>query len=222
MYVNGVFYPPVPSGTNGPAAGSPQLLEASAGAASTTFPWPSTSLSSNGAQPDRYFDGYIGEVLAFSSTLSQRPAGGRVLSDGQVVRHSSEHHPRDHLRRARLRPGGASQQVASLSDNTPGSGGSVINSAMGSTSLLTLSPTGGSTTFSGMIQGGGTLGTISLLMSGSGTQVLSGSMTRPGQPDGQFGRADPQRHQHLHRSARPWTPARWPSLPPPPCPPVRA
>ena len=50
----------------------------------------------------------------------------------------------------------------------------------GATSILTLSPTGGSTTFSGMIQGGGTLGTISLVLSGSGTQVLSGSNTYTG------------------------------------------
>ncbi len=70
---------------------------------------------------------------------------------------------------------GVSQTIASLADNTPGSGGSIINSNTGATSVLTLSPTSGSTTFSGMIQGGGTLGTISLVMSGSGTQVLSGS-----------------------------------------------
>ena len=50
----------------------------------------------------------------------------------------------------------------------------------GAASVLTLSPTGGSTTFSGMIQGGGTLGAISLVMSGSGTQVLAGSNTYTG------------------------------------------
>ena len=70
--------------------------------------------------------------------------------------------------------GGGSQQVASLSDAAPGSGGSVINSSAGA-SVLTLSPTGGSTTFSGTIQGGGTLGTIGLALNGSGRQVLAGS-----------------------------------------------
>ena len=76
--------------------------------------------------------------------------------------------------------GGGSQQVASLSDMTPGSGGSIINSNAAAAAVLTLSPTGGSTTFSGGIQGGGTLGAISLVMNGSGTQVLAGSNTYTG------------------------------------------
>ncbi len=80
---------------------------------------------------------------------------------------------------ATLDLGGGSQQVASLSDYATSNGGSIINSGTAS-SVLTLSPTGGSTTFSGMIQGGGTLGTISLVMSGSGTQVLAGSNTYTG------------------------------------------
>jgi autotransporter-associated beta strand protein len=74
---------------------------------------------------------------------------------------------------------GGSQQVASLTDKTPGSGGSVINSNSAA-SVLTLSPSGGSTTFSGMIRGGGALGTIGLVLSGSGMQVLSGSNTYTG------------------------------------------
>ena len=45
---------------------------------------------------------------------------------------------------------GDNQQVASLSDLVPGSGGSVINGNTGLSSLLTLSSTGGSTTFSGL------------------------------------------------------------------------
>ncbi|MGA2254578.1 MAG: autotransporter-associated beta strand repeat-containing protein, partial [Thermoguttaceae bacterium] len=80
---------------------------------------------------------------------------------------------------ATLDLGGISQQVASLSDYSPGNGGSIINSNSAA-SVLTLSPTGGSTTFSGMIQGGGTLGAISLVMSGSGIQVLSSSNTYTG------------------------------------------
>ena len=78
----------------------------------------------------------------------------------------------------RLDLSGGSQQVVSLWDQTPGSGGSIINSSTAA-SLLTLSPSG-STTFSGMIQGGGTLGTIGLVISGSGTQVLCGSNSYTG------------------------------------------
>ncbi|MEI8372586.1 MAG: autotransporter-associated beta strand repeat-containing protein [Planctomycetota bacterium] len=74
---------------------------------------------------------------------------------------------------------GGSQQVASLSDYALAGGGSIINSNMVA-STLTVSPTGGKATFSGMIQGGGTLGTISLVISGSGTQVLSGTNTYTG------------------------------------------
>ena len=70
---------------------------------------------------------------------------------------------------------GVSQQIASLNDATPGSGGTVINSNTSTTTVLTLSPTG-SATFSGSIVGG-TLGTISLVMNGPGTQVLSGTNT---------------------------------------------
>ena len=81
---------------------------------------------------------------------------------------------------AKLDLSAGNQQIVSLSDYVPGSGGSIINSTSGSTSVLTLSPTGGSTTFSGSIQGGGTLGTISLVMNGSGTQVLCGSNTYTG------------------------------------------
>ena len=81
---------------------------------------------------------------------------------------------------ATLDLGGGPQQVASLSDYTPGSGGSLINSNTGFASILTLSPTSGSSTFSGQIRGGGALGTLSLVMSGSGTQVLAGSSSYTG------------------------------------------
>ena len=81
---------------------------------------------------------------------------------------------------------GASQQVTSLSDVIGAGGGSIINSASGATSLLTLTPTSGSTTFSGVIAGGGTLGTIGLTMNGpGGTIVLAGPNPTP--------------HNHAHR-----------------------
>ena len=72
---------------------------------------------------------------------------------------------------------GVSQQVAGLSDNAGYTNGLVTNSAVGGPAILTLSPTG-STTFSGAIQDGA--GTISLVVSGSGTQVLAGSNTYSG------------------------------------------
>ena len=75
---------------------------------------------------------------------------------------------------------GAWQQVASLSDAAPGSGGSIINSNLEAPAVLTISPTGGSTTFSGSIEGGGTLGSLGLVLSGPGTLVLSGSNSYEG------------------------------------------
>ena len=68
---------------------------------------------------------------------------------------------------------GAGESIVALANGLNG-GGSVINSNHGFVSVLTLSPTSTSN-FSGTIAGGGTLGTISLVVSGSGTQVLSGS-----------------------------------------------
>lgn len=72
---------------------------------------------------------------------------------------------------------GGSQQLASLSDSG-GGGGSVTNSTSGSPSTLTLSPGSGSTTFSGVIGGGA--GAISVVKSGAGTQILSGTNTYTG------------------------------------------
>ena len=66
-----------------------------------------------------------------------------------------------------------------MADETPGSGGHIINSS-GTASVLMLTPTG-STTFSGVIAGGGTLGTISLTLNGpGGTMVLTGPNTYTG------------------------------------------
>ena len=76
--------------------------------------------------------------------------------------------------------GGNNQQVFSLSD-VNGAGGSIINSNSGFAASLTISPTDGSTTtFSGIISGGGTLGTLGLTVGGTGTQVLTGSNTFTG------------------------------------------
>ena len=75
---------------------------------------------------------------------------------------------------------GTAQSVCALSDGTAG-GGSVVNSAAGTISALTLSPTA-STTFSGSIQG-----SVSLAVSGAGTQALAGNNTYTGGTTINFG-----------------------------------
>ena len=78
---------------------------------------------------------------------------------------------------AALDLGGLSQQVASLSNSGSG-GGSIINRGPVA-AVLTLSATGGSSTFSGTIDGT-VVSPISLVMSGSGRQVLTGSLLGQG------------------------------------------
>ncbi len=74
---------------------------------------------------------------------------------------------------------GATQQVASLSDYA-GGGGSIINSNTSATAILTLSPTGTSTSYGGSILSGGSNGAIALVLNGNGTQLLAGSNTYSG------------------------------------------
>ena len=74
---------------------------------------------------------------------------------------------------------GVSQQLTWLADGL-GASGCIVNSNNASASVLTLSPSTGTASFSGQISGGGSLGAISLVMSGSGAQVLSGSNTYTG------------------------------------------
>ena len=73
--------------------------------------------------------------------------------------------------------GGNNQTVASLS-NGIGGGGTVLDSFAGLPSVLTVSPTGTTTTFSGSIVDGS--GKVSLVLNGPGTQVLSGTNTYSG------------------------------------------
>ena len=86
--------------------------------------------------------------------------------------------PRQIAGGATLDLGGISQTVAALSDLS-GSGGTMTNSNSRARDAY-LGATGGTTTFSGVIAGGSGLGTISLVMSGGGTQVLAGSNTYTG------------------------------------------
>ena len=104
-------------------------------------------------------EGGISEILFFGAP------GAGSLPGGSPVTISST---------GTLDLGGTIQQIASLSG---GSGGKVINSGSGA-STLTLNPASGSTTFGGVIGSGS--GAISLVMSGSGTQVLLGINTYTG------------------------------------------
>ncbi len=74
---------------------------------------------------------------------------------------------------------GGSQQVASVSDYS-GGGGSIINSNTAAMAVLTISPTGTTTNYSGSILSGGTNGAITLVLDGNGTQILSGDNTYSG------------------------------------------
>ena len=67
MYINGVLQ------SGNATAGTAQLLEAYAGP-SNGFPWGSTSLSN--PFDGRYFNGEIGEVLAYTRLAERGPAPG--------------------------------------------------------------------------------------------------------------------------------------------------
>jgi autotransporter-associated beta strand protein len=73
---------------------------------------------------------------------------------------------------------GSLQTIASLAD-VAGGGGSVTNSA-GTNATLTIAGNGAATTFSGTISDPGNSSSISLLKSGSSTQVLAGANTYSG------------------------------------------
>jgi len=123
-----------------------------------------------------YLNGSLADVYIYGRALSS----AEVAALYNVSPGTLPSTPLTIAAKATLDLNGANQQVASLSDASPGSGGSIINSAVGTTSVLTVAPTTGSATFSGTIMGSGTLGAISLVMSGSGTQVLAGSLLGPG------------------------------------------
>src|SRR5208283_1706971 len=128
----------------------------------------------NGNGSTSKMNGLIQDVAIFNTALSQSEIQALMASgiSGSLPTNTAV----TTAASGTLDLSGGSQQVASLTG-----AGTVINSSnMDAASVLTLRATGGSTTFSGTILGGGTLGTISLVMSGSGTQVLAGSLLGPG------------------------------------------
>ncbi|MGO9113326.1 MAG: beta strand repeat-containing protein, partial [Thermoguttaceae bacterium] len=125
-----------------------------------------------------FFNGSLADVYVYGQALTSTQIG--LLYNSVVAPNSASNAlpigtPVTIAANANLDLNGYNQQVASLSDSAAGVGGNVINSNAAITSVLTLSATGGSTTFSGAIQG-----PINLVMSGSGTQVLAGSNTYTG------------------------------------------
>ncbi len=127
-----------------------------------------------------YFQGALDEVNIYGSVLSAAqvealyasalPAVGNVLPVRTPLSIASD---------ATLNLQGVNQTILSLSDFTPGSGGSVTNT-VATPVTLTINPASGTTTFSGVISDGGTSSAVSLVKSGAGTQVLAGANTYSG------------------------------------------
>ncbi|MEI6674564.1 MAG: autotransporter-associated beta strand repeat-containing protein [Verrucomicrobiota bacterium] len=143
-----------------------------------------------GAGTQYYFNGDIAEILVYNTALTdaQRQSvdsylntkwglgiaglpgggGGNILPTGTVLTVATG---------ALLDLNGTNQQVSALSSG----GGTVQNSNPAVSSTLTLSPRGGTTqAFPGVIAGGAGLGSINLVMNGTGAQILSGANTYTG------------------------------------------
>ena len=181
MYVNGVG-----PAANNITAGTAQVLLAYGGG-NSTGPWASTSLSNSPiAGQNRNFDGYMGEVLAFSTSLSAAQA--QAVDAYLMYKWLGIGAPTSNLPSTTVLTvgssgtfdlGGWNQTVVSLSDLN-GSGGTVQNSNSFA-SVLTLNTSAGApTTYSGVIAGGNGLGSISLTVTGNGSQNLSGANTYNG------------------------------------------
>ncbi len=196
MYVNGVNASTTVQYSAAYALGAPSLVEGVHGSNLSTV-WGSARRRISGA---RQFSGYVGEVLAFSGTLTtaQQQAveaylnakwglgispslltsalpltytGGNLLptTTNLILGGSGT---------ATLDLDSLNQQVASLSDNGSFVNGVVTTSLASSSSLLTVTPSGSPTTFTGVIQNGS--GTMALTINGTGTQILHGTNTYTG------------------------------------------
>ena len=113
-----------------------------------------------------------------STTAQLSPSQIGTLYSGQLPAHLPAGTPVQLGSGAVLDLNGISETVASLADVTAGSGGTITSSLSGELTL-TLAPAANTTTsYSGVLQNGS--GTLSLVMSGSGTQILAGSNTYSG------------------------------------------
>ncbi len=154
---------------------------AAAGTSSTAYtivmPNDTSALGYNWSGPGELLDGYISELLVYPRVLSaseMAQATACLNAKWLGVAPTNLLPPTTALSvtGGTLDLGGLSQQVASLDG-----AGNIINSNPDNTSVLTLNPASGSTTFSGVIGGAGKLG---LVKTGAGTQVLAGSNTYSG------------------------------------------
>ena len=138
-----------------------------------------------GYRPSTTSYGNLAEVLVYNSALSpfNRTAVDAYLYSKWFVDPSSGILPPAAAVQlnagATLDLNGASQTVRSLADG-PGGGGAVVNNAGNTPVVLTIAPVAESATFSGTIADAGAAGAVSLVVSGSGTQVLTGLNTYSG------------------------------------------
>ncbi len=117
------------------------------------------------------------EVSIFGSSLSAAQINGLYLSGLNTVAGAlTATTPLTIASGSSFDLGGNSQTVASLSDFSAGSGGSVINSGTVPVTM-TINPASGSTTFTGVIGGDVAANAITLAKTGAGTQVLAGTNT---------------------------------------------
>jgi fibronectin-binding autotransporter adhesin len=165
LYVNGVFQ------SGNATAGAPQLLEAYAGT-NNGLPWPSTSLSNS--FDARYFDGEIGEVLAYNFTLSaaqRQQVEAYLMNKWLGVQTGTSTSVLPSTTPLSISNGGTfdmtngTQTIASLT-STDGQGSMVL---LGS-GILTVGDST-STVFDGSISGAGG----SLVKQGAGTLILGSS-----------------------------------------------
>ena len=169
MYINGVFQ------SGNASAGSAQLLEAYAGAGGSSLPWASTSLS-NPVTYSRYYDGYIGQVVAFSTSLSttQRQAVEAYLNAWlSAAHHRQQPAARDHdpqpWQQRHARPG-LQQPDGQFLERRGGQ-----HHRRRRRATLTTGGDNTSTTFAGSLSGDG-----GLVKTGSGAFTLSGANTYGG------------------------------------------
>ena len=119
----------------------------------------------NGGQQ---FAEYIDDVNIYQSALSA--AQVQLLYNNGVLPAQT---PVQIAAGATLDLNGSAQQVGSLNDYVGGSSYGAVTNGAAIPATLTLAPTGGTATFTGSINDGS--GGVSLAISGSGTQVLSGT-----------------------------------------------
>jgi autotransporter-associated beta strand protein len=122
-----------------------------------------------------YFNGSLADVSIFGSAFSAAQVNNLYVGESAQMGQLPSTTPLSIADEATYDLNGASQTAASLAD-VAGAGGTVTNSTSSSVTL-TLAPTG-TTTFSGVIQNGN--GVVSLTVNGLGTQVLAGNNTYTG------------------------------------------